>query len=350
MFIMKRINKIYLSQKSQNCKNINRFFIYWVYFSFSIILITVSGFRLLGQSRDDLNYLSKEEFLEDFSVLTIKIQEPTYWLILSFSKYILGDISFQFLIYAVIHIGILFFVIKRYSINVGISLLTYLFFFFLLHGYTQIRMSVAISIFLFTIHYMFFEKRFKYLYGILVSTLFHYSSLLYLYFLYLKGRKINRYFYFFLPFLGVLIGIVLTKVDLDRFFNELYFPEFISYKLMRSLDNDVTSSPNPLNMFVMLKLLIYWTSLLKINYMVKISKYSIIYIKILGWSIFVFYSLISAPVLAFRISEMMSSVLILLMPVFIKIFKDEIIIKILFIILGIFFIIKSYYYLMMYQG
>jgi len=270
-------------------------------------------------------------------------KDPFFWIILEINKHFLNTINGVFLIYAFLHISIFFYAIKKYTPLPILSVIIYICFFYILYGITQIRVAVAISIFVISITDLLKRKSVGYFIKITIAVLFHYSAVVFYFLYFVNPKTINRKFYLILPLVGFLLAFFQSSIlKLFSIFLQL-LPAFLQYNLtigLEQLDTDL-HKVNLFNTFAMIKLIIYFISIVFISKM-KFTR-DILITKIFGWSIFLYYSLSFMPVLASRISEMLSIVLIILMVDIVFIFKQKIIPIILIIIFSTLMFSYSYY-------
>lgn len=194
-FIM--INKNFLILK--------KIFIIYLFFIFSFIV----AFQLFGYSKDYFNYL------ELLSTNTLKI-EPTW----SFIRYIFHNN----VIYILLFVTFISLLLKYQFFdlnNNGIELLLfYLVTYYLLHEYTQIRVALAIGIYLKGIKYITQRKFWKYFFFYLLAGITHYSLLILfpLYFLYSFRLKIIV----IIPYIIFLLSFFLSnKIKENDFISEI---------------------------------------------------------------------------------------------------------------------------------
>ncbi len=290
-----------------------------------IFIVLIAGLRNVGFDRDSIQYYNIIINLDYSNPLSLIDKEPFFILIAIISKYIFFDqVRGVFFIFAFLGVIIKFYTIKKISEFPYLSLIIYMSLYFILHEMTQIRAGVAAGIFLLSLPNIVNRNYKNYFFKVLLATLFHYSSLVMVPLYCLNPKKINRLFYVFLPFLGIL----LAKINFIEYFFLKFLniiPEGIGGKVKlyyQVLQYGDMSEINLLN--------IYYISLIAINIILVfniyyISKY-IIQVKLLSIMIFVFYSFSFFPILAFRISEFIGVVLIVLLPSMIRIFKQKIIV------------------------
>lgn len=303
------------------------------------VLILIAGLRPIGIDGDSLNYVQLLGI--DITNANFIDKEPAFWIINEFNKYVFGGNEHTFfLIFAILGVSLKLIAIRKYSLLPLLSILTYLCMYFILHEMTQIRAGVAAAIFLFAIEDIK-NKNFKgYLFKTILAVLFHYSAIMMLIVYFINPNKLNLKLFFFLPIIGVFITIF-KNLLLNLFLSMTsILPEFIGYKIdlyILLLDEGKFSDINIFNFLYISLIFIYYFSLL--NYKKMKSEYDIIFIKILGIMLFMFYFLSFLPVLAFRVSEFFGVVLIFLIPHILLAIKEKTIASIPIIIwLSVYFI------------
>jgi len=308
-----------------NKYNINLFFLFII---ISIVLIFISSFRPIGIDRDSLSYKKLIDSYINKGNISLRSKEPTFWLFVNISDLIFYNKVFGVLLfYSILGVGVKIYSIYKLSLRPFLSIVVYICLYFILHEMTQIRVGVASGIFLLSIIDIANKNPRKFLLKLILATLFHYSAIIMAPFYFLNKSKIKLKYYLYLPIIGLVLSLF---PHLIRFFLEIiinYFPTFISYKLntyLGLINSGVHNQINIFNLYYLSLFLIYYFVL--INYKKFKSQYDYIYIKILGWLLFLFYSFSFLPILSFRISEFLGLVLIILLPNSIYIFKQKILI------------------------
>jgi len=307
--------------------------------SIGIVLILIAGLRPIGIDRDSLSYVQLLGI--DITNANFIDKEPAFWIINEFNKYIFGgNEQTFFLIFAILGVSLKLIAIRKYSLLPLLSIFTYICMYFILHEMTQIRAGVATAIFSFAIEDIKNKNLKSYLFKTILAMLFHYSAILMLIVYFINPNKLNRKLFFFFPIIGAFIAIF--KHQSLSIFSSLtsILPVFIGSKIdlyILLLDDGKFSDINLFNFLYLSLIFIYYFSLL--NYKRMKSEYDIIFIKILGIALFMFYFLSFLPVLAFRVSEFFEVVLIFLIPHILLTIKEKTIASIPIIIwLSVYFI------------
>ena len=294
----------------------------------SISLILIASLRPVGFDRDSLQYLEGfNEFTSLFDA-DYSVREPSFWLIVYCSKLIFYDNGrLVFLFYAFIYVSISVYSIKRLTPHPFISLFCYVLLFFPLHGMTQIRAGVACAFFLLAIPDIVNRNIKLFLLKCTIASLFHYSAILIFITYIIDPKKINIKIYFLLPFFGLTFAMF-GKVLIGFIDNiSMYLPSFLSYKINIYLSLLREGSGGTVNLFsfyYFFVLIIYFLSLYLVFHCE--NKYRVIFCKLLGLSLFLYYLFSSFPIFAVRASEVIGVVVVFLLPDLSNCFKQKIII------------------------
>lgn len=204
----------------------------------------------------------------------------------------------------------------------GFVLLAYFSNFFLLHDMTQIRVGLAIVFFFIAIPYAYERKFVPFVLLILAGTLIHRSLFATIIVYFLNPKEINfklwisvLLFFLFLGLINYDLLSIMTKINIP------VFSEKINVYLKMQQWIDVVS--NPFNTFLMLQL---FTSIITYTFRNKIApkcKYFYLLLKINLLSIIVFYIFIAISGFSFRLNELFGVVQILMLPMFIYVFKQR---------------------------
>jgi hypothetical protein len=223
-------------------------------------------------------------------------------------------------LYAFFALWIKFIAIRENSKNIIFSILTLLSTTFILHDLIQMRVSCAIAIFLYSIRFIKKRQFFHYLMLILLATSFHYSALVFLLCYFLDPEKLNSYFWIFALCLSNFLGLAhISTVEI--LFKMLPVESYVALTLQNSVNT------GDVNLFAIPRLLNICLLIILFFYSKKIQKYDglfIIKIKIYAISLLLLPLLLTLPVLAGRISQMLGTVVILLLPDLIYTLKDKI--------------------------
>jgi len=305
-----------------------------------ILLILIAAIRPVGLDGDSINYESITHLT--WVDASFSDKEPFFWVINELNNLLLGGyISGLFFIFALLAVTIKMYAIKKLSIFPFFSIYIYIAVYFILHEMTQIRVGVASAIFLLAIPDLINKNRIHYIFKCVIASLFHYLAIIMILFLFFNSKKINKKIYFFIPLLCIILSILLPVNEIIKIAN-IILPNFISEKISNYsilLDGGNFSELNKFNFYYIFILILYLTVLQIKNYK---SDYDIILIKILCISISSFYLFSDFPVIAFRVSEFLGIVIIILLPNIILSIDNKNIYKfLLFVIFTIYLIAIS---------
>lgn len=290
-----------------------------------ICLIFIAGFRQIGFDQDSLQYLSGYNDFASFVDANFLEREPSYWLITWFTKAVFSDsVRPLLLIYATLGVSINVWAIKTTSRYPIIAIYCYILLFFPIHEMTQIRVGVACAIFLSSTSDLTDRKFNSFLLKAAFATFFHYSAVVVILVYLIKPKNINIKFYALLPLSGLGLG----------YFNNVLFiilnniaemlPGFIGNKIqmyITLLSMNIGDQINLFNIYYTCLLIVFYYSIFNISKFK--SNHDVLIIKILGWVLFIYYSMSFLPVVAVRVSELFSVVIIFLLPALVGIFKSN---------------------------
>lgn len=311
----------------------------FVIFIIGIVLVLLAGFKPIGIDRDSFNYINMIQ--APFSVDNLYLREPAFNLI-----QIINNILFKsstttfFVIFAFLGVTMKLMAIIRGSLYPVLSLAIYVFFYYILHDLTQIRVGVASGLFLLAINDRVHGRNKKALIKTLTAVCFHYSALMALVIFAINKNKINKGLYLLLPIIGIASSLFLNATVLS--FVAQIVPDFLSLKMLSYLSvqkNDMLNQINVFNFYYSALLVIYSSLILFIG--VNINKNDIIYIKLLGLGLFFFYAMSFIPVMAFRISEFYCIVIVILFANITNYFKQPILYKTLIMMFGMVYFISQ---------
>lgn len=289
-----------------------------------ILLIFVAGLRLEGMDRDYTQYV------EAFNYANFNYNiEPSFILISTIVKTLNYSHTALFLIYAIIGVTLKFVAINKLSDHVYASILLYISHFFLLHEMTQIRIGVASGLLLLAFYQKIKKENTR---GFLLITglaiFFHYSSIIILFIYPILGIRRNLYVQYLTIPLGIIIALngyeLLLQLPIPYLQRKLEI--YWELKENGQLHGSNIKLFNPI---MILNILLYYTILWK-KKKIYDSDYTLLFL--LNLSIFSFYFLSFIPVAAFRISELLGIVVIVLGTKLIDIFKTPLQGKIVFYI------------------
>lgn len=289
-----------------------------VYVATIVLLVFIAGLRPIGIDGDSNNYLKiYYGYAEDFV-------EASFIIISQVASYLFDEPQVMFFTYALLSVPLKGFAITRLSDLWFLSLALWLSRYFVLHDMTQIRVSVSVAIFLYSITYLSKGDKVKYLLCCLLAMLFHYSAIVLLPLVFLGNAPLNRWWIGGLAILPI-IGFALYSFNIN-IINLIPIPyiqdKLLIYEMAR--DKGIMGMDEKINLFnplYLIKLAAFYLMLFKYNILKDKIKLLPLLIKIWALS-FVAYSLLSfIPTLAYRVSELLAVVEIVLLPYMIYIVR-----------------------------
>ncbi|MFT4856185.1 MAG: transmembrane protein EpsG [Algoriphagus sp.] len=293
-----------------------------------LVLVPIVGLRLFGLDADYFNYYDLIILKNKLDLIT---KEFGFRVLLSFNSLVFNDsIDAFFLIFAVLGISIKFYAFSKFSALPLLSLVLYLFSYFLLHDYTQIRAGVSAGIFLLSINDLSEGNRSAYLKKIVIACLFHWTALI-LIPIYFIVKKFTLQFFFLLPFVGIVV--YLSKINIESLVIRSIqdYPALALYYLSHSGHDSAVNIFNLINLaFLVLFVGIYVIIVFELD---EFTKVELDLFKIFSLSLFSFYffAILNKPVVAFRIFEYLNVVLLLLIPSVVLKFKQWYLASIFFV-------------------
>ncbi|HEY5589374.1 MAG TPA: EpsG family protein [Candidatus Paceibacterota bacterium] len=301
-----------------------------LFFGIGIILILFAGLR---SPNVDFDYILYQLFFKQiFPINTlftnsklfysiIKI-EPSLLIIFSFAKtFFVNGLQISIFLYAFISISLKLNAIYKMTDYFMYTLLIYFSGIFLLQDMTQIRAAVAVGLILLSLPKIEEKKYIQFLIYISLAILFHYSAIIFLPFIFLNTKNINKMYYVFLIFIPLVLSVL--KLDPINIISKMNLG-IISEKFTQyiTLQKSMKLHINIFNFNIIIQIVL---SLFFIFYSENVNnKYAIILTKINCYSIAFFYLFAAIPVIAFRTNELLSSVQIILIPFLIYIIKPKV--------------------------
>lgn len=301
----------------------------YLLYAMAFVLVLFAGLRGQSVDRDYINYQEffalipeiQYFFLDPSTYFEAVSIEPSFMLIASVIKaFFYNGLPLVIFLYA------LFSVFLKVKVMIKISdypLLSFLLYFttvFFLQDMTQIRVGIALCFAFLSIIAIEERQLVKFSVYILLGVFFHYSIIFFAPFYFIDRKNINKTLYVlvivvpvFLYFTGFNPLEFLLLFDLGIFTNKLQ----AYVEMQKWLKEDM-------NMF---NFNILFQIILSVLFVFKAEKskneYAIILTKIFAVGIAVFYIFSFSPIIAFRSSELLTSVQIFLLPIIISTFKHK---------------------------
>ena len=282
----------------------------WLFIGAAAVMTLVAGFRPDDVDKDYDNYI---RYYYSFDITT----EYTFILIANLIRFTIDNYIYVFAIYAALCMALIAYSIKNLSDLWLSSLLIYLSQYFILHCMTQIRVSVAAGFFLLALPFLFQRKIGKFLLTLLGAVSFHYSSIVYLFFFALTGKELKgKWLIFWSSLIPVCIVLFVMKISLTVVIPIPYLEEkLLLYEKLTLQGESMVASPFSIVQLARIALLYFF--IWKSRVIAKHNTYIYLLIKIEILGICAFCLLANVPVLAFRVSEMICIVEVILYPLII---------------------------------
>lgn len=291
--------------------------IFLVFFIFTASLL--AGDRTFGIDPDYNNYIDLFNY-KDINH-NGKLYEPSFEII-RYVYYNLNTFNSTwgiFFIFAFLSISIKTIAILLYSKEFYLSIITYISLFFFLHDYTQIRLSIAIAIIFFFIHYIPINNYKKLILSITLAISFHFTAIIYLplYFLY-KKVNLNKFFACSVICFSFALTIFIFEINYINNINDF----IIRFNLLSIGPVYNFNIMNLMNLSYTIIGFIAFFLCKKFNW----DDTGKLYIKILltGTSFFYILGSLGLIVLAYRISYLFYPIIIFLIPYIFNCFKNKI--------------------------
>lgn len=305
------------------------------FYSVLFLLVVLIVLSLFAGLRDDIDndynsYLTIFELIKKPSdyfteYVTFSYLEPFYYLfpaiykLLPFHSYVPLFVCFAFL-----GVGFKLLAIWKLSDNIGLAVITYFSFFFILHEMTQIRIGIASGLMLISLAMIEKKRTFLFVVTILLASCFHYTSLLFLPVYFLDSEKINKKIW-----IGILVVpfiLYVIKIDFIQLVSILSFGIFSdklrTYQAMFEI-GQFSEKVNILNVRLLVQLTLTCLFLFYADFLQSKNKYLILLLKLSVLSLAFFILFASLPVFAFRFQELFGVVQIILYPCIFYVFKEK---------------------------
>ena len=286
-------------------------FKWWIFVLLCILLVIVATIRPLGIDNDSIAYeIYYYNYDNPRSVLTV---EFTFRVISEFIYNHCHNFRFLFLFYAICGTTIKMFAITKLSPLPFLSVCIYIFTYYVVHEFTQIRAGVASAFLLLSlIPLSKGNKRLTFVF-ILFASLFHYSSLSMLILLCFDNKsmsKNNKYCWCILIPLGYFIHYIGIG------FSFIYIP-YISEKVeayQTLKEQGFLDVVNVYNLVYLAKIFIFYYIMYFYDVISQKCSCISILLKLEAISLFSFSAFSALPVLSFRLNGLFGVVEIILYP------------------------------------
>lgn len=322
---------------------------WYIYAAIGIVLIILPTTKTLGFDHDSLNYQNAFTYYDD-PLYELSYEFSYLWI----SKYVnllTTDVHTVFFIYAMLGVIIKMHAMRLFGTSLFLALMVYISNHYLVMELTQIRAGVAAAFFLLAIYYIIQQKKVLAFTLILCATFFHYSSVILFFILFLNNKELSTYTKYIL-----IGGIPLCYILYFMNFNPLTtIPiPYISSKLeiYTSLTESGITDMDQINVFnlvFLVKILIFIYLTFFYEVINESGKNISLLLKIEALSIYSFILFASIPAIAFRISDLLGIVDILLFPHIYYTIKQTIPAKLIVVTIAFAFLLINIFYIKLFE-
>ncbi len=280
-----------------------------------IILVFVAGMRAWDGVVVDHDYRLYRAAFHNWQAYSI---EPTFKWLAATAHFLGGEQDAEllfFIFYAAIGVMLKFAAIPRLTELWFLSAMVYLGNFYMLHEMTQIRVGVASGLFLLALVPLYRRQFWRFFLLCSLATLFHYSSLI-LFLLWVLHTKTIRQRAIYLIIIPLSYVLFLIGMDATRMIALLPIP-FIEQKVElynKAMSTGQMTDINIFNAFQLTRTLVVLFLVYKSHVIERYNKYAPMLIKIYVWGVACFVIFAKIPAFGFRISELLSIVEIVAVP------------------------------------
>lgn len=321
-------------------KDYEKYFNYFVF----LLLFLLAGSRSEFVDRDYKSYLFTFHNLlsskEYFSNGTYLIYEPLYYFIPFLSNKFFNSFYLVFVLFAFLGVWLKlksFYLTNSYLL----SILLYCNTWFLLHEMTQIRAGVAIGFLCLSIKDIYDKNPKKFLLKILLASLFHYSSLVFIPIYFLSAHSFKKWKYMLL--IAVCVAMAFLKINiLNTVFTNAFSDTKVEY--YNAIAESDAKNWNVWNIGFLINLFMTTLLVIKASTLRQHNKYFILMLKINIISIVAYLLLAAIPIFAIRLNELFGTVQMFLFPTVIFLFRNKVFGYIWIIGLSLFYYFIYFYY------
>lgn len=306
-----------------------------------VFFIFFGGSRNIGFGFDDLNYATYFLDYINYDYLGVNL-EPGFKFLIVLVSYITNDVHIYFSIIIAISLGLTLAVINRYPYIISLSILIIISHTYWARELNQLRAAISYSMALYFLCGYYSRNRINNVLLLLISILFHVTSVFILIPIILNKFNIKFKMAFVLVLLSIVLGFVFTNI-IDYVLSYLPLNAFFLEKVSKYLtDNSVLvyslSVFNPVSLKYLFFFLFFSYSLNK-SKMMNCKQVKLLYLSYLCsvcW-IFIFRDY---AVFAARIASLFSYVEIILVPMSIYLIRNNSLkFTSLFFIVGLYIVI-----------
>ncbi len=285
----------------------------YTYMGVCFLLFCFAAFKPVGVDADSFNYLNY--YYGGGPEVARETMEFTFVSIIAIAKGLFSDPRGMFVLYALLAIPLRAYAIVRNTDLWLLSLLVWMSNFFILHEMTQIRVAVSAGFFMLGIYFLCDGRRREYLMMAALATCFHYSAAILLALVFFSNKPLGKNWLCALAALP-LLGYAIHLAGIDPL---TYLPiPFLQDKMelyVELRDSGIAGDKiNIFNAVYLIKLMAFYILLWKYDIVEKQASNFPLLMKFYAFSYFCFTAFAFLPVMAFRISELLGVVEIILIP------------------------------------
>ncbi len=302
---------------------------YQIFIVSGAILVLFAGLRGQNVDADYNSYLDRFNKIPNLSNLfsnpvyffsKVKV-EPSMAIIFSLIKSVFAKgFAFAIFIYAFFSVTLKLKAISKMTDYVLLSTLIYFSGTFLLQDMTQIRAAFATGFLLLSIPSIHDRDFKKYSIYIILAVCFHFSAIIFAPLYFLNTKNINKTLYFLILLIPLILALVKFNPFsfLGQFDFGIYSEKINIYLIGQRWEKRTINIFNFSILFQIFVCVFFIIFSEKTN-----SKYAVLLTKINCFSVVVFFIFSLSPVIAFRLSDMLGVVQIILVPLMIDVIKPK---------------------------
>lgn len=318
------------------------------YYLIGVLLFLFAAMRGLNVDFDYKTYLSiyndKTETLQGLfsspSQFFRELEfEPSMLLLFSTVKtFFYNGFQLVIIFYAFLSVSLKMKAIPKMTEFVPYSILLFFSSIYLLQDFTQIRAAVASGFLLLSIPHIVdrdFKKFAKY---VLLAMLFHYSAIVLAPLYFLNTKKIDKAVYIGLMIIAIILAVTkFTPFDfILKFDLGIYTDKIKTYLIGQQWEK---REINIFNFSIIIQIalsLFFIFSAEKTD-----NKYAVILTKIYALGVVIFYLFSSAPVIAFRLSDLFGMVQIILIPYIFYLIRPKFVAELVIVLIALAFFLNQ---------
>lgn len=283
------------------------------FYLFGLFLIIFAAF-----SEGDVDYHNYLYWYKAIRSDTISITHEITFVLLSLISY---TPLMLFLVYAILGVSLKLIALRQLTELTLLSLLLYVSYYFMLHEVIQIRAGIASAFLLLAIRPIYERNGKLFLLFVLLAYLFHRSSIIILPLWFLRDKPYKWILALAVPmaylihFSGLNLISVIPIPSIEQ--------KFEAYQMLQKYGGEEWGDVNVFNLVYLSKIVIFYILLLKYDVVEQANRYTPILMQIYAISLFCLPALAVIPVMAFRVSELLGIVDIILIPLLAHVFKER---------------------------